>query len=77
MNSIVAGILYGASWPSSWARIASGSGADAGAQLDDGVHALTELLVGQPEHRGVDDVGERRQRVLDLGRVDVDARRGG
>ena len=72
MNSIVAGNLYGASCPSSWATIPSGSGAAPARSSTIACTRCTELLVGEPEHRGVDDVGEGRQRVLDLGRVDVD-----
>ena len=38
-----------------------------GGGLDDGDDPLAPLLVGQPDHRAVLDVGVRHQRLLDLG----------
>ena len=51
------------------------AGVDAGArpQLEDGGDPLAPLLVGQPDHGAVLDVRVRHQRLLDLGRVDVEA----
>jgi len=39
--------------------------------LDDGVHALAEVVVGQPDDGAGGDAGMRLERRLDLGRVDV------
>src|SRR5713101_3382723 len=46
-----------------------------GAHVERGVHPLAPLLVGHPEDGGVEHLGVAVQHVLDLGRVDVDARR--
>ena len=39
------------------------------------MHALAPLVVGHPEDGRVEHLGVAVQHVLDLGRVDVDARR--
>ena len=39
--------------------------------LDDGVHALAEVVVGQPDDGAGGDAGMRLKHRLDLGRVDV------
>ena len=46
---------------------------DAGLRLDDPHQRLAELRVGNAEHSAIVDAGDRQQRRLDLGRVDVDA----
>ena len=38
-------------------------------------HRLTELPVGEPDHRNIDHIGVQCQAVLDLLRVDVDSAR--
>src|SRR6516164_10323077 len=48
-----------------------GAGRDAGGGLDDRLDLLTELVVGNTEHRRVDEFGMHDQQVLRLLRVDV------
>ena len=50
-------------------------GGEAAAQLDDGVHPLAPLVVGDPEHGRVGHGRVLAQRLLDLDRVDVHAAR--
>ena len=48
-------------------------GVEVGIGLDDGVDAVAQVLVGQPDHRARPHGGVLLERRLDLGRVDVGA----
>ena len=69
------GTLKLASRPRKNSCTAAGDSAAFGFRLDAGEQPLAEFVVGNAEHRAVAHAVHADQRVLDLGRIDVDAAR--